>query len=147
MEKSKNVNTRRRVSIIFTSPSLTKQSFKNEANINNIISKYKKTGIMQVNSKQAMYGDFSNIKDYQEALNAVNDAKEAFQSLPSELRSRFNNDPKNLIEFLENPKNAQEAIKIGLFQEKGINIAENKNTPLETKASGVKTQSEANLTK
>jgi len=39
----------------------------------------------------------------------------AFSQMPSAIRKRFNNDPAELIKFVLDPKNREEAIKIGLI--------------------------------
>jgi phage internal scaffolding protein len=47
-------------------------------------------------------------------LNQVIAAEDEFMRLPADLRARFENDPAQLIEFLENLENKDEAIKLGL---------------------------------
>lgn len=95
--------------------SLTQQQFKDECNVNNIMAKYKKTGLLtHINRHQAQFGDFASIEDYQVSLHKLMQAQESFAQLPSEIRSKFLNDPANLIEFVSDPKNNEEAIKLGL---------------------------------
>lgn len=99
--------------------SKTKQSFKAECDINNILARYQKTGLVgHLNARQPRYGDFSNTLDYQAALNAVMAAEESFSSLPAKVRDRFQNDPSKLISFINDPKNKNEAIKLGLLEQK-----------------------------
>jgi phage internal scaffolding protein len=40
-------------------------------------------------------------------------------ALPAQIRSRFDNDPAKLIDFLENEQNHDEAIKLGLVNPPG----------------------------
>ncbi len=97
----------------------TKQSFKDECDINFIMNRWKRTGEIppeSVGKMRPSYGDFSNPNDYMEACNRVIDANEAFASLPSFLRDRFANEPANLIAFLADSANQDEAIKLGLAQ-------------------------------
>lgn len=95
--------------------SATQQQFKDECDVNNILAKYKKTNMLtHINRHQGNFGDWSNVEDYQTSLNKIIRARDAFESLPSELRSKFLNDPKNLIEFINDDKNNDEAIKLGL---------------------------------
>ena len=95
--------------------SMTQQQFKDECDVNNILSKYRKTGLITHLSKhKGEFGDFSSVTDYQTSLARLEQAHDSFQQLPSELRSKFHNDPKNLIEFLADPKNDEDAIKYGL---------------------------------
>lgn len=99
--------------------SLTKQSFKDECDINNIVKKHKATGLItHLNERSAQYGDVSNVADYTEAMNIVVAAREAFEVLPATLRKRFNNDPVEYLAFVENPENHAEAIKLGMMNER-----------------------------
>lgn len=96
--------------------SKAKQSFKAEADINNIMAKYVKTGIPpEAGRRQPMYGDFSNGENYQDTLNKVIQAKNAFALLDSKIRERFNQDPAEVLDFLANPENHEEAVEIGLI--------------------------------
>lgn len=96
-------------------PSLTKQSFRDEVNINKIIARYEKTGMVEhLNKKAPFYGDVSGLVDYQSALNVVKEAEDLFMGMSAEIRSRFNNDPQLMIEFLSDARNKEEAIKLGI---------------------------------
>lgn len=98
-------------------PSLTKQSFRDECEINNIMKKWQKTGMMDHLAKVSpQFGDFSNYTSdsYQDALNIVITAQEAFAALSSDIRGRFYNDPTYFLDFVNNPDNADEIVKLGL---------------------------------
>lgn len=96
-------------------PSLAQQQFKDECDVNHIMNQYKKTGeITHLNSKTGVYADFTEIGEYQHMLNTINEADRAFEELPSKLRARFENDPQKLIEYLQDPENVEESIKLGL---------------------------------
>jgi len=95
--------------------SKTKQSFKDETNINKIVAKYNKTGQLPSLIKQnPKYGDFTNPLDYQESLNTVLFANEQFNALSAKVRSKFNNDPTKLLEFVSDAKNLEEMYELGL---------------------------------
>lgn len=95
----------------------TKQSFKDECDINNIMKRYNATGaITHLNMRTPEYGDFSSPLDFQSALNTVMEGEAMFADLPSYLRDRFGNDPKQLLEFLADDANREEAIKLGIVQ-------------------------------
>jgi len=94
-------------------PSLAQQSAKDECDINNIIKKHRTTGL-PLPTKTPVYGDFSNVEDYQSSLNAIHFAQQSFNGLPSELRKRFANDPGAFIEFAQDPRNGKELIDLGL---------------------------------
>lgn len=105
----------RRVQLICEDPSLTHQSFKAECDIRNIMKRYKKTGVLtHVTSMSPQYYDASVVPDYQEALNLIIQAQESFDSLPSELRKRFGNDPAQFLAFTSDENNLDEMRKLGL---------------------------------
>lgn len=96
--------------------SMTKQAFKGECDINKIVAKATMTGFVEsVNPNSSMYADVSEIPDYQQALNVVNYASKHFQALPAEVRKKFENDPRQLLDYMADPKNRDEAVKLGLL--------------------------------
>lgn len=96
-------------------PSLAKQSFRDEVDINNIVSRFANTGVIEhLNKYDGNYGDFTVVQPYQDALNTVMAAQEAFDSLPSKIRTRFNNDPEQFLNFATDPKNTDELVSMGL---------------------------------
>jgi phage internal scaffolding protein len=97
---------------------LTQQQFKDECDINNIMEKFGMTGLLPQNPLSANYGDFTGVNDYHTALNAIIAAEDQFEALPAQIRSRFGNDPANLIDFMENPENRSEAETLGLLVQK-----------------------------
>jgi phage internal scaffolding protein len=96
-------------------PTPTQQHFKSETEINNILARYDKTGLItHVNAAVGQYGDFTEVNEYQESLNCVIAAQEAFMGLPSAVRKRFANDPGEFFEFATNPDNHEAMIEMGL---------------------------------
>lgn len=107
---------RKRLQLIFPDDGLTQQNFREETDINNIMSKFAKTGLVDhVNKVQGSYGDFSTVQDYQLHLDQVMAANDAFMALPSKIRARFDNDPSHLLAFVGDPRNRDEAIALGLI--------------------------------
>jgi phage internal scaffolding protein len=94
----------------------TQQHFKDETDINNILRQFNITGQLPTKAMSPRYGDFTGVGDYHSALNQVIAAEGEFMTLPAQLRARFDNDPQELIEFLNNPENKDEAIKLGLVK-------------------------------
>jgi phage internal scaffolding protein len=101
-------------------PTLTQQHFKDETDINNILRQFNITGLLPENPLSPRYGDFTGIVDYQSALNAVIAAETEFEALPAQIRAAFNNNPEELINFLDNPDNKDKAIALGLVDTKLI---------------------------
>lgn len=93
----------------------THQSFKQECDINNIMKKYMKNGVLpELIKRDPRYGDFSNVPDYQTSLETVQMAHDQFNALSAKVRERFNNDPANFLAFVHDDKNIDEMIKLGL---------------------------------
>lgn len=53
-------------------------------------------------------------QNYEELVNQVAEINEQFQKLPAKIRDRFGNDPQQLLDFVHDPANIEEAVKIGL---------------------------------
>lgn len=100
-------------------PSMTKQSFKDEADLNRIMRKYLTTGVLPVVRQRlgAAYGEFDGVEDYFACQVKLKNAEEAFMQLPSAVRSACSNEPGRLLELLNNPARRQEAIALGLVEE------------------------------
>lgn len=94
--------------------SLTKQSFADECDINNIVRQFGLTGKLPDDIRPATYGDFEGIFDFHSAMNAVALAGEEFDKLPADIRYRFHNDPGAFVEFCSNVDNLEEMRKMGL---------------------------------
>jgi phage internal scaffolding protein len=105
-----------RVSFETSGLSLTKQSFKNECDVNNILKNYNKTGVMPENFNPGEYRDLDGT-DYQEYMQTVASANSMFEELPSALRKRFKNDPAQLLSFVHDEKNVAEAHSLGLLRD------------------------------
>lgn len=94
----------------------TRQSSRDECDINIMMKKYQRSGIAPaVNPFPATYGDFSQVDSFQAAQHQIASAEQAFAGLSSEIRSRFGNDPKQLLVFLEDHANRVEAEELGLI--------------------------------
>lgn len=107
-----------RVQTFPVGPSRTKQSFRDESEINKIVARYQKTGILDHVAKYGgSYGDLPGPEDFHAAMNLVTDASSMFEELPSSVRSRFANDPSSFLEFVGNDENHAEMVEMGLIRE------------------------------
>lgn len=100
-------------------PSRTQQQFKEECDVNNILRNYVNTGVLTHTSDiPPQFGDFSHVPaDYGEALALIQKSEEEFMTLSAEVREKFDNRPGNLIRFLQDEKNIDEAVKLGLVNQ------------------------------
>lgn len=101
--------------LLCTDETRCQQQFVEESDINYITDKFMKTGELPQLLNMPTYGDFNGIFDFQSAMNTIAQAREQFMSLPAKTRSRFSNDPAELIAFLEDDDNYKEAVKLGFI--------------------------------
>nr|UXR08067.1 MAG: internal scaffolding protein [Microvirus sp.] len=100
--------------ITFPDDGLTKQAHVAECDINQIMRKYLKTGMLQHSVDHAGQYGFATSMDFQEAITLVDDANNMFNDLPSSVRARFENAPHRFLEFVQDEKNLPEMAKMGL---------------------------------
>lgn len=92
----------------------TQQSQAEETDINNIVRRFKVTGLLPQGVRRPTYGDFEGVSDFRTAMDAIIAAEKAFMAMPSDVRSRFGNDPALFVEFCSDDKNLDEMRKMGL---------------------------------
>jgi hypothetical protein len=124
---------------------MTEQAHKHECDVNHIVKKYDKHGLISHVSKfEAKFGDLSGT-DFKSMYDKVTNAISMFQELPSGIRNRFDNSPAELLRFMDNPDNREEAIDLGIIRgdwteatdglgehvPEGGNVTESENTPAE----------------
>lgn len=94
--------------------SYTIQSQADEADINTIVRRFGLTGQMPVAVRPPEFGDFTEIGDFTDAMNAIKTAQDSFMKMPAEFRFKLNNDPQLFVEFCSDPRNLEEMRKYGL---------------------------------
>lgn len=106
-------------SICFPSVSpYTKQSFKDECDINTLMARYQSTGeIPVINQLAPQYLDVTQGFDFVEMQHQVLEAQYLFNQLPSTLRSRFANNPAEFIAYCQDEANLPEMKKLGLLKD------------------------------
>jgi len=101
-------------------PSRTKQSFAEEADINTIVRRFNLSGQLPENVRVPQYLDFLEVVDYHTAMLQIRSAEEAFMQLPAHVRARFHNNAGELVDFVSDEKNREEAIKLGIVVPKVV---------------------------
>lgn len=105
----------KRVQCFPLGPSMTKQAMAEEANINIIMARYEKTGLVNhVNQYGGQYADMPNQSDFHEAMNLVTSAQQMFADLPAGVRDKFKNDPGEFLDFMSDEENLPEMVEMGL---------------------------------
>ncbi len=89
----------------------TKQSFKNETDVNAIIEKHTRMGTLShLEQWGGNYGDWGDF-NFQDAQNQIASANSMFEQLPSGVRNQFNNSPEQFLKFVNDPDNKDELAK------------------------------------
>lgn len=97
----------------------TKQSFKDETDINMILARsHRGEAITHLAKYEAQYGDFSDISSLQEAHDRLQVGLKIFDDLPGEVKREFQQSPKKFFEYVNHPENKQKLDKLipGLTQ-------------------------------
>lgn len=113
MFRSPYVNRPNRHRLSCSEPSQTKQEFKDSCDINRIMGKYLR-GQQLPPAEPGLYGDFSDVGDFQQAQGILLHARAQFDALPALTRDRFQNSPEAMLRFVADPKNKDELRALGL---------------------------------
>lgn len=104
--------------IIFKEPTMTIQSEKDNCDINVIMNRYATCGTplpYRTDGVQPVYADVSELGDYMENYQRCKQAEEMFNNLPSALRKELDNNPANLLPFIQDEKNKERCYEYGLL--------------------------------
>lgn len=97
-------------------PSMTRQEFTDECDINALMARYEKHGVWPYpeTGREAVYYDFVGMPNLQEAMAQMMDAESAFMSLPAIVRKEFDNDALRFVEYAQDGSNLEQLRKWGL---------------------------------
>lgn len=91
----------------------TDQQYAEESDVNFILNRFAKTGQLPNNIKSGIYADISDSPTFSEAMQLLTEGNNTFEQLDPLLKKRFPT-PQVLMDFLDNPENDVEAVKLGL---------------------------------
>ncbi|AZL82744.1 internal scaffolding protein [Apis mellifera associated microvirus 6] len=118
---------RKRVQKFFNKPSLTRQEFKEQCDLAKLLKRFCKTpeGLAALQNARgfaetARFEDVSMVPDFRAARDAIIAAEAKFMALPAIVRKRFGNDAAEFLDFMQNPANQDEAVKLGLAVPKPV---------------------------
>lgn len=98
-------------------PGVTKQSFRDECDINVIFKRFQDTGIPPGGFHMPAQEDFTDLcVDFTTAQNMMAAAKAEFMRMPADMRARWHNDPGELVAWLHDSANAEEADRLGFLR-------------------------------
>jgi phage internal scaffolding protein len=120
--KTQNRETQTRSQIDFgEDKGRTRQSFKDECDIHQILGKFRQTGFIEHQARSLAEYGFADSITLHEAMNLQQKAYDMFMQLPSVVRKRFDNDPGAFLDFAQDPDNVQEMRELGLITSKEAN--------------------------
>ena len=104
----------------------TKQSIKDETDVNRIIQKHTRMGTLShLEQWGGQYGDLGDF-DFQDAQNQLAKANSMFEQLPSAVRNKFSNDPERFFEYVNREENRD------VLAEKLPELAKHRTKPMPT---------------
>ena len=96
-------------------PSLTRQEFAEDCDINVIMMRFEKTGQLPANVSEPRYLDLTEMpSDLMGTLNLLGEAERAFMTLPASVRRAFDNDATVFVDFASDPNNLEQMRTWGL---------------------------------
>lgn len=126
-------------------PSLTRQEFADECDINVLMAQYEKTGVINhFNSAEPKYYDLTEMPDtLMGSLEHMKNAEEAFMRLPAHVRREFQNDPLDFVIYATDPNNIGQLREWGLAAPEKPADALNQPGPTQTASPDNKASGEA----
>lgn len=98
-------------------PRSAKQAMRDQTNVNKIVETSRRVGaLVSAHQKPAQYLDLTILPSYQDALNLTIGVERVFRALPAAVRDAVGNSPQGFVAFMADPKNKEEAIKLGLLK-------------------------------
>lgn len=117
-DDARDAEERRLTDIVNDDPSMTQQGLAADTDINTIVKRFRLGEIpMPEPLGPEYYADIANLPDLRAILEYQRDYKNQFMDLPAEIRTRFRNDPAEMWDFVANPHNAAEAIRLGILKD------------------------------
>lgn len=133
-------------------PTLAEQHSAHETDLNYLIKKFKPDELQAyINQREQMRQeiighDFSREPDLQGAKNFHYKLKQAYESIPEDVRMHFKNHVE-FIKFIDNPANAEKMVKLGILTKKQVQANQTTSdagAPSPDKASDIKKQIDSN---
>lgn len=96
-------------------PSLTRQEFAEECDINVIMARYEKTGMLPANNVEPQYVDFTQMPgNLMDTMRFFDEAQASFMQLPATVRREFDNDAAAFVDYAADPANLDQMRAWGL---------------------------------
>lgn len=94
---------------------MTRQEFAAECDINTLMARYERTGVLPLRSGEPQYLDLTEMPpDLMSALAVMDAAERSFMDLPATVRREFDNDPVKFVEYASDRANIDQMREWGL---------------------------------
>lgn len=102
-------------------PGLCQQEFADDCDINSIMRRYANSGTVPVFAdKQPFYVDNTELMSFQDMQNVLISAREAFMSLPADVRKQFDNDPIAFADFASDSANNEKLREWNMLSDEAV---------------------------
>ncbi|WNK12633.1 MAG: internal scaffolding protein [Microvirus sp.] len=99
----------------YMAPSMTRQEFAEECDINSIMARYEAGGaVSHVNRAEPTFLDTTLYPGLQASMDAYREAAVSFAALPAKVRREFDNDPQKFVDFAVDSGNLEKMREWGL---------------------------------
>lgn len=116
--------------------SMTSSEFVDDVDVNRIMERALKGGVLPEGGRRPVYGDFSGFGDFQEAQNRLVEGRRIFGLLSARDRLEFKNDPAVFLAFAAREENRDAVVKMLDPEEYERIIGEREIAALESGGSG-----------
>ncbi|AXH71932.1 MAG: internal scaffolding protein [Microviridae sp.] len=89
-----------------------------DADLNVIVARFGIKDVPVIPIDESLYGDVSDLPDLRAVLDMQRAGEAAFMSMPAWLRARFGNSMVEFYEFMQDPDNTDEAVRLGLAKKR-----------------------------
>lgn len=118
----------------------TQQSFAESCNINTILARYQKTGVIDHVAKHGPEYGFVDGTDFTTQMQTIAKATSMFEELPSEARKHFNHDPAQFLDYVHDmdDEKFEQLAELGLIDpldltlRETVDVAEGTTAPPDT---------------
>lgn len=136
LAEAMQVEAREFVRVRVPGPSMTVEADKDLTDVNRIVARFK-TNRLPLPFTPWGETDLTSATDYHTAMNLVAKASSSFEMLPARVRMRFNNDPGQFLAFVDDDRNYDEAVSLGLVEpDKARDKAARAKRPVEAAPAG-----------
>ncbi len=98
----------------------TKQTFRDECDINLIVKRHASDGLLaHLNPRMPTYGDFTASMELRDAMELVDLAEQGFAEIPAAVRAMCNNDPALFLRLVNDPDHIEALAEAGLPMAEG----------------------------